>query len=150
MTSQRFSRQLRRRVRMRAERVLDRLGLVEPRAVAPVSAPSTTAAPTPVAPPTATQPAPAAEAAQATPSSGGFTHDDVANLLDEMVRPALQADGGDLTLVKVEGSDVYVRLVGACKSCPSSVMTMKMGIERLLREELEDFGELIQLGDYDL
>ncbi len=69
----------------------------------------------------------------------------VQELLDEMVRPALQGDGGDIALVKVEGMDVHVRLVGACTTCPSSIMTMKMGIEALFKEEFPGFGQLIQV-----
>lgn len=69
----------------------------------------------------------------------------VQELLDEMVRPALQGDGGDIALVRIEGMDVYVRLVGACTTCPSSIMTMKMGVEALFKEEFPGFGELIQV-----
>jgi Fe-S cluster biogenesis protein NfuA len=87
---------------------------------------------------------------KAVPTGGDFDMATVQELLDDMVRPALQSDGGDITLVKVENNDVFVRLVGACQSCPSSVMTMKNGIERLMREELPNFGELVQLGDYDM
>ena len=71
--------------------------------------------------------------------------EDVQEILDEMVRPALQADGGDITLLKVENNDIYVKLVGSCSTCPSSVMTMKMGVERLLMEEFPGMGQLIQV-----
>ena len=63
----------------------------------------------------------------------------------DMVRPALQSDGGDLTLVKVDNNDVYVELTGACQTCPSSIVTMQMGIERLLQEEFPQFGRLIRV-----
>ncbi|RME21594.1 MAG: NifU family protein [Deltaproteobacteria bacterium] len=69
----------------------------------------------------------------------------VQEILDDMVRPALQGDGGDITLLRIEGPDVYVRLVGACSTCPSSIMTMKMGVEALLREEFPQMRELIQV-----
>ncbi|MFT5587709.1 MAG: Fe-S cluster biogenesis protein NfuA, partial [Cognaticolwellia sp.] len=69
----------------------------------------------------------------------------IQELLDDMVRPALQSDGGDISLIKVDGMDIHVRLVGACSTCPSSIMTMKMGVEALFREEFEGFGELIQV-----
>jgi Fe-S cluster biogenesis protein NfuA len=69
----------------------------------------------------------------------------VEQVLDELVRPALNADGGDITLVDIRGGDVYVKLVGACNTCPSSVMTMRMGVERLLQEEFPEMGELIQV-----
>ena len=69
----------------------------------------------------------------------------VQEILDDMVRPALQGDGGDISLVKIEENDIYVRLVGACNTCPSSIMTMKMGVEALLREEFPKMRELIQM-----
>lgn len=55
------------------------------------------------------------------------------------VRPALQADGGDVELVDV-GADgvVKVRLRGACGSCPMSQLTLKMGIERILKKEVPE------------
>src|SRR5690606_36878756 len=58
-----------------------------------------------------------------------LTVENVQQVFDELVRPALNADGGDISLVKIDQGDVYVRLVGACNTCPSSVMTMKMGVE---------------------
>jgi Fe-S cluster biogenesis protein NfuA len=74
-----------------------------------------------------------------------LTAEEVQALFEDMVRPALQSDGGDIDLVKVEDNDVYVRLVGACSSCPSSTVTMKMGVERLLAEEFPHFRHLIQV-----
>ena len=81
----------------------------------------------------------------APPPAASFTMDDVQEILDDMVRPALQGDGGDITLIRIEDNDIYVRLVGACNTCPSAVMTMKMGVEALLREEFPAMRELIQL-----
>ncbi|EOD21094.1 hypothetical protein EMIHUDRAFT_60252, partial [Emiliania huxleyi CCMP1516] len=54
----------------------------------------------------------------------------------EQVRPYLVADGGNVAVVSVDAAmrNVYLRLEGACGSCPSSTVTMKMGIERVLRE----------------
>ncbi|HEY5765605.1 MAG TPA: NifU family protein [Candidatus Deferrimicrobiaceae bacterium] len=52
------------------------------------------------------------------------------------IRPALQADGGDVELVDVEGSVVKVRLTGACVGCPMATVTLKQGIEALLKEEI--------------
>lgn len=74
-----------------------------------------------------------------------LTMENVEEVLDEMVRPALNADGGDITLIEIKDNDVYVKLVGACSSCPSSIMTMKMGVERLLQDEFPQMGELIQV-----
>lgn len=55
------------------------------------------------------------------------------------VRPALQADGGDVELVEVgEDGVVKVRLTGACGGCPMSQLTLKMGIERILKKEIPE------------
>lgn len=63
-----------------------------------------------------------------------------------LVRPALQADGGDVELVDVtDDGIVSVRLTGACGSCPMSTMTLKMGIERTLRERLPEVKEVVQV-----
>ena len=72
-----------------------------------------------------------------------LTLEAVQEILDEDVRPALQMDGGDISLVKIEDNNIYVKLVGACSTCPSSVMTMRMGVENLLREEFPSMKELI-------
>lgn len=62
--------------------------------------------------------------------------EEVEKVLD-LVRPALQADGGNVELVDVsEDGVVSVRLTGACGSCPMSTMTLKMGIERALKERI--------------
>ena len=52
----------------------------------------------------------------------------------ETLRAGLQADGGDLELVRIEGKVVYLKLVGHCGSCPFAMMTLKQGIEAGLRE----------------
>ena len=56
----------------------------------------------------------------------------------EELRGMLQADGGDLELVKIEGKSVFLRLRGACGGCPHAQMTIKNGIERMLREAVDD------------
>ncbi len=61
----------------------------------------------------------------------------------ETIRPALQADGGDVELVGVEDGVVTVRLVGACGSCPMSTMTLRMGVERILRKEVPEMTKLV-------
>jgi Fe-S cluster biogenesis protein NfuA len=94
-------------------------------------------------PPAATAPAPMAPTDDTAGPALNF--DKVQELMDEMVRPALQGDGGDITLLKVENNDVYVKLVGSCSTCPSSIMTMKMGVEALLKEEFPGMGSLIQV-----
>ena len=56
----------------------------------------------------------------------------------EAIRPMLQADGGDVQLVAVEGGVVKVRLTGACAGCPFAQLTLQAGIERRLKEELPE------------
>ena len=56
----------------------------------------------------------------------------------QQIRPHLQADGGDVELVDVEDGVVTVRLTGACNGCPMSQMTLKNGIERVLKENVPE------------
>ena len=63
----------------------------------------------------------------------------------EQIRPALKADGGDVELVDVNDGVVSVRLTGACGSCPMSTMTLKMGIERILREKVPEVKEVVNV-----
>lgn len=56
----------------------------------------------------------------------------------ERIRPAVQMDGGDIELVGIENNVVKLRLVGACHGCPSSMMTLKAGIERAIRSEVPE------------
>jgi Fe-S cluster biogenesis protein NfuA len=66
-----------------------------------------------------------------------MTEEDVKLALDE-VRPGLQADGGDVEFVALEGKTVKVTLTGACRGCPMSQMTLKRGIEAFLKERLPE------------
>jgi Fe-S cluster biogenesis protein NfuA len=59
------------------------------------------------------------------------------------IRPALQADGGDVELVAVEGGVVKLRLKGACAGCPMSELTLKQGIERVLKEQIPEVKEVV-------
>ena len=59
------------------------------------------------------------------------------------IRPALQADGGDVELVGVDDGVVKVSLKGACVGCPMSTMTLKQGIERILKEEIPEVKEVV-------
>ena len=61
--------------------------------------------------------------------------DRVAEIVAE-VRPFIQSDGGDIELLKVEDNIVYVNLSGACVGCPSSMVTLKQGVEVRIKEEL--------------
>jgi Fe-S cluster biogenesis protein NfuA len=62
------------------------------------------------------------------------------------IRPSLMADGGNVELVGVDANGVVkVRLTGACGGCPMSQMTLKMGIERILKKEVPEVKEVIAL-----
>ena len=63
----------------------------------------------------------------------------------EKVRPSLQADGGDVELVDVVDGTVKVRLTGACGGCPMSQMTLKMGIERVLKKDIPEIKEVVSV-----
>ncbi len=63
----------------------------------------------------------------------------------EEIRPTLQADGGDVELVGVDEGIVSVKLTGACAGCPMSTMTLKMGIERVLRGRIPEVKEVISV-----
>ena len=65
------------------------------------------------------------------------------NKVLDKIRPSLMADGGNVELVDVEDGVVKVRLTGACGGCPMSQMTLKMGIERLLKQELPEIHEVV-------
>jgi Fe-S cluster biogenesis protein NfuA len=62
----------------------------------------------------------------------------------EMIRPSLQADGGDVELVDVtKDGIVKLRLTGHCAGCPMSTMTLKNGIERILKQEIPEVKEVV-------
>jgi Fe-S cluster biogenesis protein NfuA len=61
----------------------------------------------------------------------------------EKIRPSLVADGGNVELVDVNDGTVTVQLTGACSGCPMSAMTLKMGIEQMLKQEIPEIKEVI-------
>jgi Fe-S cluster biogenesis protein NfuA len=69
----------------------------------------------------------------------------VQSVLDR-IRPLMQADGGDIELVDVSGNNASVRLTGLCSGCPSAHLTLHMGVEVALREEIQEFEELQVVG----
>lgn len=79
-------------------------------------------------------------------SLGSFMRSEVEKVI-EIIRPALQADGGDIELINV-GDDgvVTVELTGACVSCPASTITMKAGVERILKDRVAGVTSVVQVG----
>ncbi len=65
-------------------------------------------------------------------------------ILDRL-RPMLMADGGNIELVDVKDGEVFVHLVGACGMCPSSTLTLKMGVERAIKEALPEIQRVVQV-----
>ena len=68
--------------------------------------------------------------------------DQIKQLLDSRVRPAVAQDGGDITFHGFERGVVYLHMQGACAGCPSSTLTLKMGIENLLRHYIPEVTEV--------
>ncbi|XP_047323445.1 nifU-like protein 2, chloroplastic [Impatiens glandulifera] len=90
--------------------------------------------------------------AVATPGSTvelSLTAGNVESVLDE-VRPYLIADGGNVELLEIDGNIVRLKLQGACGSCPSSAMTMKMGIERRLMEKIPQIVAVEPIADEEI
>ena len=76
-------------------------------------------------------------------------HDDeisqkIQQILDDEIRPAIAMDGGDVSLRSYENGIVTLFLQGACSSCPSSTMTLKMGIKNRLKEDIPEIKEVVQ------
>jgi Fe-S cluster biogenesis protein NfuA len=71
-------------------------------------------------------------------------HEQVEQVL-EKIRPMLMMDGGNIELVDVKDGEVFVHLVGACGMCPSSTMTLKMGVEKALKEAIPSIKQVVQV-----
>ena len=67
----------------------------------------------------------------------------------EVIRPALQADGGDIVLLDVDEANgiVSVELVGACGTCPASTQTLKAGIERIMRDRVDGVTQVVNVAE---
>jgi Fe-S cluster biogenesis protein NfuA len=70
----------------------------------------------------------------------------IKELLDSRVRPAVAQDGGDITFHGFDRGVVYLHMQGACAGCPSSTLTLKMGIENLLRHYIPEVTEVRPVG----
>ncbi len=63
----------------------------------------------------------------------------------ELIRPGIQMDGGDIRLESVVGNTVTVQLLGTCESCPISPVTLKQGVERILRERVPGITRVVAI-----
>ena len=77
--------------------------------------------------------------------SRATTIEDQVNEALDTIRPAIQLDGGDIELQSVEGGVVTVHLLGTCESCPISPVTLKQGVERILRERVPGIAEVVAI-----
>jgi Fe-S cluster biogenesis protein NfuA len=86
------------------------------------------------------------EAARAARAAGGTqVEEQIRDVLDNEIRPAVAQDGGDITLDRFEDGVVYLHMRGSCAGCPSSTATLKMGIESRLRELIPEVVEVVSV-----
>jgi Fe/S biogenesis protein NfuA len=76
--------------------------------------------------------------------------DQVAQLIEEVVNPAIAAHGGRAELVSVDATVVYLRLGGGCQGCGMAQVTLKQGIERILRESIPELTDVVDVTDHAL
>ncbi len=72
----------------------------------------------------------------------------IQNLLDREINPALGSHGGWVELIDVRKNSVFLRLGGGCQGCASAAMTLKMGIEKAIREQIPEVGEILDTTDH--
>lgn len=72
----------------------------------------------------------------------------VALVLERQVNPAIAAHGGGTELVGVEGSDIFLRLLGGCQGCGLASVTLRQGIERILRQAIPELGRIVDVTDH--
>lgn len=95
-----------------------------------------------------TQPVLGAEPSGTSTPEGEFDRARLEEVIDTMIRPALQADGGDLELDEVTDDGVVrVKLAGACGTCPISSAELKGGVERILKERVPGVTEVVDVSD---
>jgi Fe-S cluster biogenesis protein NfuA len=93
----------------------------------------------------ADQPVVNADALQPASVPAGDVEAKIRQILEEEIRPAVMMDGGDVTLERFEGGVAYLSMKGSCTGCPSSTLTLKMGIENRLREAIPEVDEVVSL-----
>ncbi len=72
----------------------------------------------------------------------------IETLMDEQIRPALAAHGGNVEIVDLDNNKLFLKLQGGCQGCSSSSATLKDGIERLLKQNFPDIEEVVDLTDH--
>ncbi|MBV9775220.1 MAG: NifU family protein [Gemmatimonadetes bacterium] len=82
------------------------------------------------------------------PAVSGPLAERVQEVFDEMVNPRITSHGGAVELVDVEDDTVYIRMSGGCQGCAASAATLRQGIERTLREEIPEVGEIVDVTDH--
>ena len=70
-------------------------------------------------------------------------------ILDEQVRPALAAHGGNIEVVDIDNNKLFIKLQGGCQGCSSSTTTVKDGIQRLIQSKFPDITEVVDLTDHE-
>jgi Fe/S biogenesis protein NfuA len=78
----------------------------------------------------------------------GELADKVRHILDTRINPAVASHGGNISLVDVEGTDVFLELGGGCQGCGMARVTLKQGVERMLREAAPEVGRIIDVTDH--
>ena len=78
----------------------------------------------------------------------GEMADKVRHVLDTQVNPAVASHGGSINLVDVQGADVYIEMLGGCQGCAMSRMTLKQGVEKMLRQEIPEVGTVHDVTDH--
>ena len=91
---------------------------------------------------------PAAVSATGTAGASGPLAEKVQTLFDELVNPRIASHGGAVELVDVADDVIYVRMMGGCQGCAASAMTLRQGIERMVREEIPEVREIVDLTDH--
>ena len=72
----------------------------------------------------------------------------ISKVIDDVINPAVASHGGSVHLEDYVNNNVYIRLAGGCQGCSSSSATLRNGIERLLREEFPELGEIVDVTDH--
>lgn len=75
-------------------------------------------------------------------------HEQAIHIIEKVLtqlRPMIQSDGGDIQLIKYEDNVAYVRLLGACVQCPISQITLKLGVEDALKQEIPELKEVVAI-----